>query len=447
LKVISRSKKNIKIKENVYKGGAILQSDSLEYANQLDQQDPLRSYREEFFLPENTLYLDGNSLGLMSKRAEKTLQELVSSWRTLGIDGWMTGKYSWFYLSEKLGEMCAPLVGAKPKEVIITASTTTNLHQLVATFYKPEGKRTKILADELNFPSDIYALQSQLSLKGLDPKDHLIQIKSRDGRLIEEQDIIDAMTDEVALIILPTVLYRSGQLLDIEKLTVEAHKRGIVIGFDGCHSVGAIPHHFSKWNVDFAYWCTYKYLNSGPGGVGALYVNEKHFGKIPGLAGWFGSDKEKQFDMEHIFSPANHAGAYQIGTPHVLSAAPLIGSLEMFEEASITAVREKSLKLTRYLLELIEFELLDYDFTIGNPLEDDRRGGHIALEHQEAARICKALKENGVVPDYRNPNIIRLAPIAFYTSYADVWNTVQVLKKIMQEKLYEKYENKREVIA
>jgi kynureninase len=420
---------------------------SLEYAEKLDQQDPLQSFREEFYLPKKDLYLDGNSLGLMSKRAETSLLELADSWKRLGIDGWMNGKYPWFTLSEKLGEMCATLVGAKAKEVIITASTTTNLHQLVATFYKPQGKRTKILADELNFPSDIYALQSQLQLKGLNPSEHLIQVKSRDDRMIEEQDIIDAMTEEVALIILPTVLYRSGQLLDIEKLTTEAHKRGILIGFDGCHSVGAIPHHFSKWGVDFAYWCTYKYLNSGPGGVGALYVNEKHFGTMPGLTGWFGSNKEKQFDMEHTFTQASDAGAYQIGTPHLLSTAPLIGSLEMFAEASIEAIREKSLKLTNFLMELIQSELGEFNFTIGNPLEDNRRGGHVALEHPDAARICKALKEVGVIPDYRNPNIIRLAPVAFYTSYVDVWHTVQILKRIMEEKLYEKFENKREVIA
>ncbi|MHC0036175.1 kynureninase [Pseudoneobacillus sp. C159] len=420
---------------------------SLNYAKSLDQQDPLQHYREEFYLPENTIYLDGNSLGLMSKRSEQSLYEMADSWKKYAIDGWMSGKQAWFTLSEKLGAMCAPLVGAKPNEVIITASTTTNLHQLVATFYKPQGKRTKILADELNFPSDIYALQSQLQLKGLDPKEHLIQVKSRDGRMIEEQDIIAAMTDEVALIILPTVLYRSGQLLDMEKLTSEAHKRGIFIGFDGCHSVGAIPHHFSKWDVDFAYWCTYKYLNSGPGGVGALYVNEKHFDKIPGLTGWFGSDKEKQFDMEHTFTKAPDAGAYQIGTPHLLSTAPLVGSLEIFAEATIEAIREKSIKQTQYLMDIVAAELGGYQFTIGNPVEDHRRGGHVALEHPEAARICKSLKENGVIPDYRNPNVIRLAPVALYTSYEEVWQSVQILKRIMEEKLYEKYENKREVIA
>lgn len=416
-------------------------------AEMLDRQDELSKYRNEFYLQPGSIYLDGNSLGLLSKRAEQKLHNLLHSWKTLGIDGWMQGKYPWFYLSEKLGEMSAPLVGAEPEEVIVTASATTNLHQLVATFYKPEGNRTKILADELNFPSDIYALQSQLRLKGYDPDKHLVRVKSRDGRLIEEEDIIAAMTDEIALIILPTVLYRSGQLLDIERLTKEAHARDILIGFDGCHSVGAIPHHFSKWGVDFAYWCNYKYLNSGPGGVGSLYINKKHFGRLPGLAGWFGSNKDKQFDMEHTFTPADTAGAFQIGTPHILSAAPLIGSLEMFAEATIEKVRKKSLHINQYLMELIEYELAGFGFTIGNPREDARRGGHVCLEHEEAARICKALKENGIVPDFRAPNVVRLAPVALYTSYTEVWDAVQVLKKIIQEKQYEKYENKREVIA
>ncbi|MDZ5472807.1 kynureninase [Bacillus sp. 31A1R] len=417
------------------------------YAENLDLQDELSPYKDEFYLMEGAIYMDGNSLGLLSKRAEQTLTDVIHSWKTLGIDGWMNGNHPWFYMGEKLGEMSADLVGAKPEEVIVTASTTTNLHQLVATFYKPKGKQTKILADELNFPSDIYALQSQIRLKGLDPNEHLIQVKSRNGRFIEEDDIIEAMTEDIALIVLPTVLYRSGQLLDIERLTAEAHKRGILIGFDGCHSVGAIPHHFTKWGVDFAYWCNYKYLNSGPGGIGGLYVNEKHFDQLPGLTGWWGSHKQKQFDMEHQFVPANGAGAFQIGTTHILSAAPLIGSLEMFQEVGMEKIRMKSLKMTKYLMELVEYELGDYSFTIGNPLENHRRGGHVSLEHEEAARICKALKDEGVVPDFRAPNVIRLAPVSLYTSYVDVWEAVQILKRIMDGKWYEKYENKREVIA
>jgi kynureninase len=418
-----------------------------EYARKLDAQDELARFREEFYLQPGTIYLDGNSLGLLSKRAERALLDTIEDWKRLAIDGWTQGEHPWFTLAEKLGERSAPLVGALPEEVIVSGSTTTNLHQLVATFYQPQGKRTKILADELNFPSDIYALQSQLRLRRYDPEEHLVRVKSRDGRFLEEEDIIAAMTDEIALVVLPTVLYRSGQLLDIERLTAAAHDRGILIGFDGCHSVGAIPHRFHEWDVDFAYWCNYKYLNSGPGGVGGLYVNQKHFGQLPGLAGWFGSRKDRQFDMEHTFTPAETAGAYQIGTPHILSMAPLLGSLEMFEEAGIENIRRKSLHLTQFLMDLIEHELAGMGFTIGNPREEQRRGGHVSLEHEDAARICKALKDNGIIPDFRAPNVIRLAPVALYTSYDELWNAVQIVKRIMREKEYEKYENKRGVVA
>jgi kynureninase len=416
-------------------------------AKKMDNEDLLYKFREEFYIKPNTIYLDGNSLGLLSKRAERTLLESLNDWKEHGIDGWTKGKHPWFFLSEKLGEMMAPLVGASANEVIVTGSTTVNLHQLVATFYKPEGKKTKILADELTFPSDIYALQSQLRIHGFNPDTHLIKVKSRDGRFLEEEDIIEAMTEDIALIILPTVLYRSGQILDMKRLTAEANKRGIIIGFDGCHSIGAIPHSFSEWGVDFAYWCNYKHLNGGPGSVGGLYVNKKHFGKAPGLAGWFGSKKEKQFDMEHSLTPAESAGAYQIGTPHVLSLAPLIGALEIFTDAGIENIRVKSLKINQFLMDLIEQELPHLGFCIGNPEEDVRRGGHVSLEHKEAARICKALKENGIIPDFRAPNIIRLAPVALYTSYSEVWEAVQVLKKIMIEKQYENFKNEREVVA
>ena len=414
---------------------------------ELDKKDIFSTYRNEFYINEGTIYLDGNSLGLMSKRAESSLLKLIESWKTLGIEGWTAGENPWFYFAETLGELSSKLVGAIKEEVIVTGSTTSNLHQLLATFYKPNGKKTKILADELNFPSDIYAIQSILSLKGYDPEEHLVKVKSKDGRFISEEDIMDAMSPEIALIILPTVLYRSGQLFDIERITAEAHKRGIVIGWDGCHSVGAIPHKFHEWKVDFAYWCNYKYLNGGPGSIGALFVHEDHFHKTPGLTGWFGSDKTKQFDMEHIFTQANHAGAYQIGTPPILSMAPLLGSLQMYEEVGIDKVREKSLHQTKILMDLIKTELQDHGFVIGNPTDDVERGGHVSLEHEDAARICKALKEFGVIPDFRKPNIIRLAPVAWYTSYEDLGNAILKLKRIMEEKAYEKYSNERGVVA
>jgi kynureninase len=420
---------------------------TLEQLDSWDQKDSLRNYREEFYIKEGTIYMDGNSLGLLSKRAEKSLLTLLDSWKTYGIDGWTSGEEPWFFFAEKLGELSAPLVGAKKEEVMVTGSTTSNLHQLLATFYEPSGKRTKIVADELNFPSDIYAIQSILKLKGYNPEEHLIRVKSKDGRTIAEEDIMKALNEEVALLILPTVLYRSGQLFNIKKITQEAHKKGILVGWDGCHSVGAVPHKFHEWEVDFAYWCNYKYLNAGPGGVGALYVHEKHFNRTPGLTGWFGSNKEKQFDMDHTFTPAATSGAYQIGTPHIFSMAPLLGSLKMFEEIGMEPIRQKSLHQTRVLMDLIEKELSGCGFNIANPKEDSYRGGHVSLEHPEAARICKSLKEFGVVPDFRKPNIIRLAPVSLYTTYQDVYKTVQILKRIMEEKHYEQYTNEREVVA
>ncbi|MFJ8235112.1 kynureninase [Ureibacillus sp. NPDC094379] len=416
------------------------------FAEQLDQQDELKKYKEEFYTKAGVLYMDGNSLGLLSKRAEKTLLTLLESWKEYGIDGWTRGAHPWFYFSEKLGELCAPLVGAKREEVIMTGSTTSNLHQLLATFYQPSKGKTKILADELNFPSDLYAIKSQISLRGLDPSEQLILVKSLDGHTLVENNIIEAMQEDVAVVILPSILYRSGQVLDIEKLTKAAHERGIIIGFDLCHSIGSIAHSLHDFGVDFAFWCNYKHLNGGPGAVAGLYVHENHFGKTPGLLGWFGSDKTKQFDLSIEMTPSFTAGAYQLGTPHVLSLAPLYGSLELFNEVGIQKVREKSLKLTNYMMTLIEDELGQCGFSYGNP-KDESRGGHIYLVHDEAARICKALKEEGVIPDFRAPNGIRLAPVALYSSFLDVWETVQRLKSIMLEGKYKKFKNERDVIA
>ncbi|TCJ16943.1 kynureninase [Rubrobacter taiwanensis] len=418
-----------------------------EFAHALDRDDPLARFREEFYLQPGRIYLDGNSLGLLSRRAERSLGEIVESWKIRGIDGWTEGGHPWFYLSERLGALAAPLLGAEPPEVIVTGSTTVNLHQLLATFYRPAGRRTKILADELAFPSDIYAIAGQLRLRGLDPAEHLLRVPSRDGRTLEEEDILAAMTGEVAVAVLPTVLYRSGQLLDAGRIAAEARRKGVLLGLDASHSVGAVPHAFDEWGVDFAVWCGYKYLNGGPGAVGGLYVNRRHFGALPGLAGWFGSDKERQFDMEHEFAPAEGAGAYQIGTPHILSAAPLIGALEMFAEAGIGRLREKSLRLTEYMMRLIEHELAGMGFRIGNPREEERRGGHVALEHERAPGICRALKERGVVPDFRAPDVIRLAPAPLYVSFADVWEAVRRLKEIMTAREYRRYDNRRGVVA
>jgi kynureninase len=426
-------------------------SSAIDAARARDAADPLACFRERFYpLPGERIYMDGNSLGLLSVDAEKAIQRVLDQWKTLGIDGWLDAEPDWFTLGEQLGARMAPLVGAEADEVVVTGTTTVNLHALVSTFYQPEGYRRKIVATALDFPSDVYALQSQIALRGGDPERDLVLVSSRDGLTIAEDDVIRAMTDEVALALLPSVLYRSGQLLDIERLAAAGRERGIPIGFDCAHSVGAVPHRFSEWDVDFAFWCTYKYLNSGPGGVGALYVNRRLHGATPGLTGWWGYLKEKQFDMLHTWEGAAGAGAWQISTVPVVAAASLLGSLRMFEEAGIEAVREKSLQVTGYLVDLIESEGLTaspYNFRIGTPREPDRRGGHVAVEHDDGARIARALKARGVIPDFRAPDVIRLAPVALYTRYEDVWQTVQALKGIVDTGEHLRVESGRALVA
>ncbi|SCY42687.1 kynureninase [Alkaliphilus peptidifermentans] len=418
-----------------------------EYANKLDSLDPLKDTRNRFYLNKDEIYMDGNSLGLMSKDAEKTLLRVMDEWKNFGINGWSKAEIPWIYYPEELGKLQAALVGARQDEVIIHSSTTVNLHSLVSTFFQPSGKRNKILMDSLTFPSDRYAIESQLKLKGLDPNEYLVIVESKDEKTIDEDEIVNNMSEEIALIMLPSVLYRSGQLLDMEYLTKEAHKRGIIIGFDCCHSVGAIPHKLSEWGVDFAFWCNYKYVNNGPGGAASMYINSCHFDKEPGLAGWYGYFKEKQFDLSNNFESANNVGGWQIGTSHILSMAPLEGSLKMFNEIGIERIREKSLNLTGYLMYLIDNELYKYGFKIGTPRENNKRGGHVALEHEEAIRINEALKDLGIVPDFRYPNIIRLAPVALYVSYKEVWKVVSVIKEVMDKEIYKNYSNKRGVIA
>lgn len=420
-----------------------------DYALQMDAEDPLAGYKDRFYHLPGKIYMDGNSLGLQSSDAEDALLKILGEWKTLGIGGWSGGEIPWITYAERLGAMEAGIVGAEPNEVVVCGGTTVNLHALVATFYRPEGKRKKILADELNFPSDIYALAAQIRLRGGDPDEDLILVESRDGRIVEEEDIFEAMSDEIALVLLPSVYYRSGQLLDMGRLTSEARKRNIPIGFDCSHSVGVVPHRFNDWGVDFAFWCNYKYMNGGPGATGSIYVNRRHFGRMPGLAGWFGNDRSTMFDMDLRFNPAGDASAWQIGTTTMLSTAPLEGAIRMINEAGIGNIREKSLKITEYLMYLVDETLSNppYNFSIGTPREPERRGGHVGVEHEDAWRVNEALKTRGVIPDFRPPNVIRLAPIPLYVSYSDVWEVSRHLKAVIENKEHERFSKKRSVVT
>lgn len=413
--------------------------DGLDFAKQLDQLDKLHHIRERFYLNEGEIYMDGNSLGLSSKDAEEALLHVFHVWRKEAIKIWGVENSRYFNFSKVIAEKLKPLINADADEIIVMGSITSNIHQALATFYKPTKERYKIIVDELNFPTDIYAVKSMIELKGYKVEDVLVEVKSRDGRTICEEDIISKMNEDVALILLPSVLYRSAQLLDMARLTNEAHKHGSIIGWDLAHSIGVVPHDFKKIDPDFAVWCSYKYLNAGPGATAGMYINKKHFNKSAGLKGWFGNKDETQFLMSHCFDQDKDANGWLLGTHNIFSMAPLDGVLNIFNEVGIENIRAKSLHITAYLMYLIEHKLSKHGYSIGNPREDHRRGGHVSLEHHEAYRISLALRDNKVIPDYREPNVIRLAPVALYVSYEEVYHLVEILEKIIIDQEFEKY--------
>ncbi|KAB1198521.1 MULTISPECIES: kynureninase [Haloferax] len=411
---------------------------TVETAREMDATDPLSDLRDRFYVPDGEVYMDGNSLGPFSVDAEAALEHVVDEWRELAIHGWTDADPDWFSYGERLGGRLAPMVGAEADEVVVANSTTVNIHTLVGTFYDPD-RGEKIVVDSLDFPTDHYAIRAQLRQFGRDPDDALRVVESRDGRTIETEDVLAAIDEDVAMVFLPSVLYRSGQLLDVETITEAAHDAGALAGFDLAHSVGVVPHDLSSVGVDFAVWCHYKYLNAGPGAIAGLYVNERHFGVEPALAGWWGNDKATQFDMAMTYDPAHSAGAFQIGTIPILAAAPLDGTLDIVEDAGgVAALREKSLALTDYLIALVDDRLPEC--TVGTPRDAASRGGHVAVEHPAAYRISLALKERGVVVDFRPPNVVRIAPAPAYTGFEDVYRAVEHLREILDGEEYEQFD-------
>jgi kynureninase len=411
--------------------------DGREAARDRDAADPLAAFRERFDVP-GELYFDGNSLGPLSDAAEAALDGALEEWRELGIEAWTEADRPWFYYGESLGDDLAPLVGAAPEEVVVANSTTVNVHTLVGTFLDARGDRPPgVLVNDLDFPTDHYAIRAQLRQRGFDPDDHLHVVESRDGRTVEEDDVVATLESrDVGIVFMPSVLYRSGQLFDVERIAEAAHDHGALAGFDLAHSVGVVPHDLSGHGVDFAVWCSYKYLNAGPGAIAGLYVAERHFGTEPALTGWWGHEKETQFEMQKTFTPADSAGAWQIGTVPVLSAAPLAGSLEIVHEAGIDAIREKSLALTDYLIDLVDERLADLGCRVGTPRDPDRRGGHVAIEHPDAEAVSAALRERGIVVDFRPPNVVRVCPAPLYTRFVEVWEFVDELREILETGAY-----------
>src|SRR5882724_6005472 len=412
-----------------------------DFARHLDAEDPLRHFREKFHLPLGAdgkpfIYFAGNSLGLMPKAARKVVAQELDDWAKRAVDAHHAADTPWYSYHETLREPTALLVGAKPNEVICMNSLTVNLHLMMATFYLPTKARFKILMEEPAFPSDTYAIKSQIVHHGLDPKDTLILATPRKDeftvRTEEIVDLIEKHTARLAVAMIGGVNFFTGQLFDIEKITTAAQKHRIVVGFDLAHAIGNVPLALHDWNVDFAVWCSYKYLNAGPGAVAGAFVHERHATntELPRLAGWFGNDPRTRFRMqlEPEFVPVASADGWQVSNPPIFSMAPLRASLAIFDEAGgMEPLREKSKKLTGYLEFLLE-RAGSERFTIVTPRDPEARGCQLSiLAHENPKELQKKLEAAGVKADFREPNVIRAAPTPLYNSFHDVWRFAKIL--------------------
>ena len=416
---------------------------SLAFAQKMDEQDVLKDFRNQFHIPsfheKPMRYFTGNSLGLQPKKAAQYIHEELESWAKYGVEGHFLGKRPWFSYHEHLTNYTAEIIGALPIEVVVTHSLTTNLHLLLVSFYRPSGKRTKILCETKAFPSDQYALESQVKFHGL-TMDHLVEVAPRKGEhLIREEDIlskINELGDELALVMIGGVNYYTGQLFDMEKITKAGHAVGAIVGFDLAHAAGNINLKLHDWGVDFAAWCGYKYLNSSPGGVSGMFVHERHANEpeLPRFAGWWGYNKESRFKMEAGFVPMSGAEGWQLSNAPVLGMAAHLASLEIFHEAGMERIGQKRNLLTGFL----EFVINDVSernkerctFEIITPKDTSQRGAQLSiLVHGQGKALFDKLSEEGVVADWREPNVIRIAPAPLYNSFEDCFWFGQLLEK------------------
>jgi kynureninase len=412
-----------------------------DFAPRLDADDPLRGFREEFHLPvgkdgKPLIYFAGNSLGLMPKTARAIVEEELDNWARLAVDAHHATDTPWYTYHEALREPTARLVRAKPLEVICMNSLTVNLHLMMATFYRPTKSRFKILMEEPAFPSDTYAIKTQITHHGLDPKDALILARPRKGEFtIKTEDIIDLIkkhTDQLAVVMFAGVNFFTGQLFDIESITAAAQTLGIAVGFDLAHAIGNVPLSLHDWNVDFAVWCSYKYLNAGPGAVAGAFVHERHATntKLPRLAGWFGNDPNTRFrlHLEPEFIPVPSADGWQISNPPIFAMAPLRASLSIFDEAGgIEPLRAKSIKLTGYL-EFLLAQIGSKKFSVITSREPEARGCQLSiLAHQHPKELFKQLQAADVKCDFREPNVIRVAPTPLYNTFHEVRRFAEIL--------------------
>lgn len=414
----------------------------LDFAEEMDSQDLLAEYRERFYIPRCTdgqlcVYMCGNSLGLQPRDLRNYIEQELKDWETLGVEGHSHAKNPWIQYHELLAEPTARIVGAKPQEIVTMNSLTVNLHLLMVTFYRPTSERHKILIEANAFPSDQYAVESQIKYHGYDPAEALLELPLRDGEVTHRPEDIEAFIEEegdsIALVILGGVNYYTGQAFDMQRITLNAKAKGCVVGFDLAHAAGNLILHLHDWNVDFAAWCSYKYLNSGPGGIAGVFVHERHTKNdtLPRFAGWWGHDKESRFLMESDYVPIRSAEGWQLSNPPILPLAALRASLQIFDEAEISALRKKSRLLTEYLEFLIN-RFLREDVAIITPQDPQQRGCQLSLVLRKKGReIYQQLAKNGFISDWREPDVIRVAPVPLYNTFQDVFRFVGQLKKLV----------------
>ncbi len=423
----------------------------LAFAQEQDAADPLRAFRDEFHFPQHegksVIYLTGNSLGLQPKAAAAALKQELDDWARFGVEAHFQAKHPWVSYHEELTNSTARLVGAKPEEVVVMNQLTSNLHFLMVSFFRPDPStplgagRKKILCEQRPFPSDTYAFASQIAFHGGDPETDLVEMQPRAGEgLLRTEDIeakIAELGDELALVCFGGVNFYTGQAFDMQTITRAAHAVGAIAGFDLAHAAGNLQMQLHDWNADFACWCSYKYLNSGPGSVAGVFVHERHLGKgLPMFAGWWGHDKKERFKMERTFKPMPTAEAWQVSNAPVFSMAVHRVALEQFDRAGMAHLREKSEKLTGYL----EFIIDEVSRETGarmeviTPRDPAQRGCQLSVvAHDYGRKLFDGLTTRGVVADWREPNVIRMAPVPLYNSFEDVFRFGQILKASLYE--------------
>lgn len=421
---------------------------TLHFAQDLDTKDTLKTFREKFYIPilngKDCLYFTGNSLGLQPKTAQDAVLDEMENWANYGVEGHFHGRNPWANFHEVFSKKLMPLLGAQPEEIVVMNQLTVNLHLLLTTFYRPDKKRYKIICEENAFTSDQYAIVSHLQLAGYDRASALIGIKAREGEhCLRNEDIISTIEkhgNEIALVLIGGVDYFTGQLFDMKAITVAAHKAGAVCGFDLAHAIGNVELQLHDWNVDFGVWCSYKYLNSGPGGVGGAFIHHRYVAdkSLLRLAGWWGTDKHERFQFKNDFHAIPSAEGWQLSNAPVLSMAVHKAALQIFEEASFANIVEKGKKLSAYLLFILNEinALTEKIFEIITPQRPEEHGCQVSILMLHKGRdIFNSLKKNGVVADWREPNVIRLSPVPLYNTFEEVYQFGQILKEAVDQEL------------